>query len=524
MYRLLILLLCFPWYLSSQKNVVLIIADDLGKDYCGFYSTATDTARMPNIRSLASKGLIFTNAWANPVCSPTRASMLTGRYGFRLGVGNAIDNTSSQSLDTAEYSIPKVLKLLSPKGYKTANIGKWHINTSSAASLKYPTTKFGYDVYSGPFIGALPDFYNYTSIRNGVSETISTYATTQNVNDAIAWFNTVGSSPFFLWLAFNAPHTPYHKPPDSLITYTGLTGTTAHINANKSLYFKASVEALDKEVGRLIAHLKAINKLDSTVFVFMGDNGNAKEVSQISDLTHSKGTVYQYGVNIPLVISGPDVVSGVNNELVGTIDLFSTILNLCGVSSFPSAVNTNLIVDSRDLSPYLRGSKPLIRSYAYTEVFSTPAQTSDALAIRGSDYKLIRWSNGNEEFYNVSSDINESNDILKGTLSSTEKTKYDELCAELYRLRGTNLCKSYSHISDSRLYEIDMAYSHNTLHLRSSLGIRSVAIYNVWGQQIQSVSFENVTNTELPMNLSQGIYLVQIQTQTGWITKKIFAE
>ena len=104
----------------------------------------------------------------------------------------------------------------------------------------------GYDAYSGNFNGAIPDFYNYVAVTNGIADTITTYATTQTVTDAINWLDTLQSGkPFFMWLAFNAPHTPFHKPPDTLHTVPGLIGTVAHINNNPKLYFKAALEAVN---------------------------------------------------------------------------------------------------------------------------------------------------------------------------------------------------------------------------------------------------------------------------------------
>src|SRR6185436_880665 len=169
--------------------------------------------------------------------------------------------------------------------------------------------KFGYDLYQGNFLGELPDYYNWTKLTNGVSSTVTTYATTETVSDAINWLDTLpANKPFFLWLAFNAPHTPFHKPPDSLHTVSGLTGIPFDIKQHPELYFKAMIEAMDKETGRLFKWLVANNKMDSTNIIFIGDNGNTKQVAQIADTSHTKGTLYEYGVHVPFIISGPSVV------------------------------------------------------------------------------------------------------------------------------------------------------------------------------------------------------------------------
>lgn len=277
---------------SAQRNVLLIIADDLGKDYCGFYTDHKDTVTMPNIRALAAAGVTFNNAWANPLCSPTRAGILTGRYSFRTGVGTVIDSPGSAELDTAELTIPRVLKKYAD--YAAATVGKWHLHTTTPASRIYPNL-MGYDYYAGNFLGALPDYFAWNKIENGTSKgTITTYATTETVNDAINWLGQQ-TKPWFLWVGFNAPHAPYHLPPQELHTVTGLSGTQMDINRNPEKYFKAMAQAMDTEIGRLLVWLKTNNHFDSTDIIFIGDNGTAQRVGQIADTGRSKGTIYQYG-------------------------------------------------------------------------------------------------------------------------------------------------------------------------------------------------------------------------------------
>ena len=170
----------------AQQNIILLIADDLGTDYCGFSKDARDTARMPNIRSLLSRGVRFDNAWANPNCSPTRAGMLTGRYSFRTGVGTAISGPGYAQLDTAEVTLGKLLKKAAPIPYATANIGKWHLNQQTQQSLAYPNY-MGYDYYAGNFLGEITSYTNWKKVTNGTGPvTVTTYATTDAVNDAIA--------------------------------------------------------------------------------------------------------------------------------------------------------------------------------------------------------------------------------------------------------------------------------------------------------------------------------------------------
>jgi arylsulfatase A len=140
----------FPFQqLKAQQNVLLIIADDVGPDYFGSFVPNGDTAIMPHIRSLADRGIRFTQAWASPVCSPTRAGIFTGRYPFRTGVGQVITNNMSPQLDTAEVSIARLLKSYAPLTYQTACVGKWHLHANVPAKRLNPN-RMGYDYLMAP--------------------------------------------------------------------------------------------------------------------------------------------------------------------------------------------------------------------------------------------------------------------------------------------------------------------------------------------------------------------------------------
>ena len=163
------LVLFFATVAPAQRNVILLIADDLGTDYLGFYEDHQDTAAVPNIRKLLKNGVRFTNATSNPVCSPTRAGILTGRYSFRTGVGGIVGGAGgSGTLNINETTIPRLLKIWNPGGIATANFGKWHLHSPMPANLLNPNV-MGYDHFSGIFIGALPNYFNWNKITNGVS-------------------------------------------------------------------------------------------------------------------------------------------------------------------------------------------------------------------------------------------------------------------------------------------------------------------------------------------------------------------
>jgi arylsulfatase A-like enzyme len=432
----LLFILCFASAIQAQRNVVLIIADDLGTDYLGFYEDHQDTAAMPNIRALLQKGVRFTKAIANPICSPTRAGMLTGRYSFRTGVGTAVGGVSGgPSLNMTEKTLPQLLETFQPNIAK-ANIGKWHLHNSQAANLMNPNL-LGYDHYSGLFIGALPDYSNWSKITNGVTSNVTTYATTETTNEAITWTSNQ-TNPFFLWLAYNAPHSPYHLPPAGLHSYTNLSGTTQDIAQNPKPYFKASLEALDHEIGRLFVSLKAQGKYDNTDFIFIGDNGNTQQTAQIANTARAKGTIYEYGVHVPMIISGPSVVNPgrVSNALVHTTDLFSTILDLFGYANWASQIAADKPVDSKSMLPVLKNECEDVRPWVFTEIFKPTTDASDGKAIRSKDFKLLKFDDGHQEFYNLTTDPNELTNLLLGTLTATQQANFNYLSNELKKLTG----------------------------------------------------------------------------------------
>ena len=504
----------------SQRNVVLIVADDLGKDYCDIYPDhATNTVTLTNVKRLLNRGVVFSNAWSNPLCSPTRAGILTGRYSFRTGVGDVVDG-SNPKLNINENIIPKVLNVYSPNGISKACIGKWHLTTFAPAGYNYPTT-MGFDHYEGSLFGAVGapgqlvnNYYNWAKITNGVSSTCTNYATTENVNNAISYINSQPSTkPFFLYLAFNAPHTPYHLPPNNLLaSNTTLSVTQADITANPVPYFQSMVEAMDTEIGRFFDYLISTGKWDTTDIIFIGDNGDDPLVAQS---TPAKGSVYQGGVTVPMIISGPDVIAPnrTSNALVNTADLFATILELFGDTNWQSQIPTT-VVDSKSLLPILSNTATSVRPWAFSEVFRTTPLPSDGKTIRNTDYKLLKFANGTEKFFNLTLNPTETINLLTGTMSATDISNYNYLCSEMATLVGSGItCTALS--TDSFLNTINELYVienpfKTTIKLNDISNDDHFELYSVNGAKI--FEGENITSHDFSY-LSSGIYFLKVVNQ-----------
>jgi arylsulfatase A-like enzyme len=420
----------------ASDNILLIIADDFGVDAHGLYGVGSTTAPTPTIDALAAQGIRFDRAWSNPVCAPTRATILTGRYSFRTGVGFASGNNT---INPAEYTVADALGAL---GYSTALFGKWHLGTGPSNR----PNSLGFDHYAASLGGGMPDYFNWTKVENGVSTTVTNYATTENVDDAITWIDNQGSlnpnQPWFVWLAFNAPHSPFHKPPNTLHNYDQLSGTQTDISANPVPYYQAMVEAMDTEIGRLLDAVDANN----TTIIFLGDNGTPRKVAvPPAEPTRVKGTLYQGGIWVPLIISGPAVTlpNRTSEALANTSDLFATIIEVAGGDT-TNLVPIGIPIDSVSLMPILEQSTQVTScKYVLAEHFRTTPANSDGKTIRNSQYKLIRFDLTGERLYALSNDpalypTDEDNNLLEGELNSVVQANYDTLSSKLDSLLSGN--------------------------------------------------------------------------------------
>lgn len=501
---------------NAQRNVVLIIADDLGKEYCDFYPDhAPQTVNLTNVRRLLTRGVVFNNAWSNPLCSPSRAGILTGRYSFRTGVGDVIDG-SNPKLSLTENIIPKVLNTYLPNGISKALFGKWHLTANGPAGYDYPRT-MGFDHFEGNLQGALVNgFSNWTKITNGVNTTSTNYATTENVNNAIAYLTSQNTAnptkPFYLQLAFNAPHTPLHLPPANLLTTAhSLSGLQAHIDANPVPYFKTMVEAMDNEIGRFFDYLIASGKWNNTDIIFIGDNGSDALVAQT---TPAKGSVYQGGVSVPFIISGPSVVSPnrTSDAVVNTADLFATILELFGDTAWPTQIGST-VVDSKSLLPILQNTATTARPWSFTEVFRTTPLSTDGKAIRNTDYKLIKFANGTERLFNLTANTSEitSNNLLSSTMTSTDISNYNYLCSEMATLIGTGIsCTTLNNESftnsNNEIFVIENPFQ-SKIKLNNVTNDDSFELYSIKGEKI--FEGKDIQNKDFSY-LTIGIYFVKV--------------
>ncbi|MBL4707022.1 MAG: sulfatase-like hydrolase/transferase [Flavobacteriales bacterium] len=400
--------------LAESPNVLLIIADDFGLDACPGYSLGSVKPNMPVLQSMINSGIRFNNVWANPTCTPTRSTILTGKYGVRTNVTKVGDE-----LSTSESSLQQYIG----SDYAKAVIGKWHLSSDANHPLN-----FGLDYYAGLLTGAVQSYTNWTFTENGQSSTSLEYTTTKFTDLAIDW-TAQQSKPWFLWLAYNAPHTPFHLPPDSLHSQGALPSDAASIAATPLPYFMAMCEAMDSEMGRLINSLSQEER-DNTIIIFIGDNGTTGQVAQEYNSNRVKGKVYQGGINVPMIIAGKGITrkNEAEDALINSTDLFATISTLTGTSV--SSIN-----DSKNFSHLLSNTGPF-RDYAYSEIGYT-ATTSD-YTIRNSTHKYIRFQDGTEALFDLSANPLEQPNLLgpiQPMLSNADSLVLDELKKKVIEIR-----------------------------------------------------------------------------------------
>ena len=372
-------------------NIVIIVADDMGVDLIGAYGEATNPPCTPHLDQLAAQGVLFRNAWANPVCSPTRAQILTGLHGFRNGIGRTVYPTGTQSrgITTQLPTLPKVLV-----DYESSAVGKWHLSDLSQGLL-HPE-EFGFDYYAGSRYNLQEeldgDYYEWVKTGGGQQWIQTTYATTDTANDAIARAAAM-TPPWLLYVAFNAPHLPAHVPPLALCDATGTCPSqTCPVDPNDGTreLVKAAVEALDAKIGRMLAGIRQIDP--DVVVIFVGDSGSQRDVPEPPfSGDHAKRTLYEGGVNVPLIIAGPNVLPRESTALVAAVDIFATVVDLAGLE-VPTP-------DSVSMTPYMFNPGDYSRrKTVYAENFRPnfdPTQqgfnpTQHTRAVRNRRFKLIR--------------------------------------------------------------------------------------------------------------------------------------
>src|SRR5215831_10263323 len=394
---------------ENRPNIVYIVADDLGWKDVGFNGSDIKT---PNLDKLADAGVKFKQCYARPMCTPTREALMTGRYPFRYGLQTAvIPSSHTYGLPTDEWLISQALK---EAGYYTAIIGKWHLGH---ADPKYWPRQRGFDYQYGPLIGEI-DYFTHEQhgvldwYRNNKRVVEEGYSTFLLGDDAVKLINSHDTSvPLYLYLAFNAPHTPYQAPKDYLDRYPNISDPTRRAYA-------AMITALDEQVGRVVQALEDRHIRENTIIVFQSDNGGTRnkmfagegDMSKIAipcdngPFREGKGTLYEGGTRVPAFANWPGhIPSGTSVEgMIHVVDMYPTLAGLAGAKTDKAKS-----LDGLDMWPTMSKGVPSPRTELVYNIEAFRA------GIREGDWKLI-WRTplpSSTELYNIADDPSEKNNL-----------------------------------------------------------------------------------------------------------------
>lgn len=408
---------------AEKPNIVLINVDDLGWKDLGFMGS--NYYETPNIDALSKQGMVFTNAYAGAAnCAPSRACMLSGlntpKHGvYTVGSSERGDATTrklipiknTEHLNDSIYTLPEMLK---SAGYLTANIGKWHVSNNPLHQ--------GIDVNVGgsdkgnPGKNGYFSPYNIDFIENGPD---GEYLTDRLTNEAISFIEKTKDTTFFLYLPFYTVHTPLIGKPNLVEKFKNIKGQSGQNNPK----YAAMVSSLDENVGRILAALKNNDLERNTLVIFTSDNGGIRAISYQNPLRAGKGSYYEGGIRVPLIIKWPEKIKAgsVTKQLVSHLDFYPTLQNIANPHKKAK------VLDGIDLSTVLTKQQIIKRNIyfhfpIYLQAYNKQIdQGRDSLfrtrpgsVIISENLKLHRYYEDNAlEFYDLDLDIGESQNLLK---------------------------------------------------------------------------------------------------------------
>jgi len=397
---------------DKKWNIVFILADDQGWNQVSMQGT--DFYETPNIDRLASKGIYFTNAYsANPVCSPSRSSIMTGKNPARLHITDYIPGSPypyqklttpqmAQGLSLDEVTIAEVLK---ENGYVTGHFGKWHLNKDKnyePGRLGDPATQGFDDVYTS--VKPAPDADPGADAHHAIEIT----------KRSLEFIEKNKDNPFFCYVSHHVVHRPLMEKPELVKKYEQKEGADLDIN---NPIMGAMIERMDDGIGQILDKLDELNLSENTIVIYYSDNGGLEMLQDQYPLRGGKSMIFEGGIRVPLVVHWPGIIEpGIqNHSLVISDDLFPTILDMLNIE------NNIKDQDGLSITPLFSETGTMERNTLYFHYPHYHHQGyKPAGAIREGDYKLIEWYEqtllGEESqinLYNLAEDIGEENDLAE---------------------------------------------------------------------------------------------------------------
>lgn len=432
---------------AQSGNVLVILADDIGVDMVQGYGVGDEPPATPRLDLLMSEGVSFTQAWSSPWCSPTRANILTGRYNFRTGLGHLVQ-AARAGFDPREVTLPEALDAGTDHAYAHAWIGKWHLaNETDHPNLAPIIAGFEFARWTTANLGGLlfdqgfDGHEHWPYFDNGIPAESTTYSAAEQVNFCIEWIQNQ-TKPWVLFFAPNLAHAPWPTPPGFVLEPDPNDPDDRIVSSDR---YKANVEYLDQEIGRLLDSFDATMIANTTV-IFVSDNGtpNPAGVGPFP-FDRRKGTVYQGGITVPLIVSGPMVTAPgrLNSDPVHVLDLFSTVLELAGAQVDSCTLGGELL-DSLSLVPLMQDPlAPPVRERVYTERFANGQPNHKFMrAMTDGRYKLIQTQDEFAKFFDLSTDPFETvdlNDPINGPMTPEHTVIFRQLKRDIADLLRTEV-------------------------------------------------------------------------------------
>lgn len=421
---------------NQKPNIIFVMADDLGWGELGSYGNSFNET--PNLDKLASQGIQFSQAYAAaPVCSPTRASFVTGQYPARVGITDFLAPKSTDYLEPEAYVT--INEALAQAGYHTGMIGKWHLDTDFDENKGGPVHQ-GFDEVIGTETKYIADgdyFYPYDKI-NTLKGKEGEFLTDRLAQEAVSFIERNKEAPFFLYLSHYSVHTTLDAPQDLVVKYKQkfnkkygegqaeklFDGQKRGRHRAKHIdnpYLAAMLEQIDAGVGEIMDKLKEEGLADNTLLVFFSDNGGAYQVANNAHLRAHKTWLYEGGIREPLIMRWPAKIKqgSKTDVLVSSVDFYPTFLDAAGVEQ-----PADYLLDGESLVPLITEGKAPERDALF---WHYPSETGGwenrmSSAVRKGDYKLIEFYQDNrKELYNIKTDPGEKENLAGRMPEKTEE-------------------------------------------------------------------------------------------------------
>ncbi len=402
---------------ADRPNVIFVLVDDMG--WMDLHCQGNERLDTPAIDHFADQGMRFTDAYAAaPVCSPTRAALMTGQSPARLHLTTHIPDRfvpddgrplPAETLNELPLEHVTIAERFKAAGYATAFMGKWHLSGRGAGSPEFYPEKQGFDVnLAGCGFGGPPGYFAPYRIHNLTSRTDDEYLPDRLVDEAMAFIGRHRDEPFMLCLWHYTVHWPMEAPEPLVEKYKERLGPGI-----KDPRYAGMIEALDSAFGRLMAELDRLRLTQNTLVVFTSDNGGYLGVADNRPLRLGKGYLYEGGIRVPLLVRWPGVITPGTTCSVPVVstDFYPTLLEAAGLE-----FDREIPCDGQSLMPLLTGRGALEPRALFFHYPNYAWHKANRLggAVRQGDYKLIEnYDDGSVELYNLKEDIGETQDLSK---------------------------------------------------------------------------------------------------------------